>query len=198
MADKKKADASAAPAPDPALLIDHLRAQLTQRADEVLASRGEAQALTARVAALQGALADSEASGREVAEMGSRLAKEREAFLQAELAARDAELARLREALVLATERVMEVQRESEAALRAKAQQLSALRSRMDDITDKFNDDLSDLKRRLDTRLGLLNAEVEEGGSGNGRGSAQGSGEGGGMGQAGMLAAMAAMQKEIL
>ena len=194
MADKKKADASAAPAPDPALIIDHLRAQLTQRADELLASRGEAQALAARVAALQGALAASEASGRVVAEMGSRRAKEREAFLQAELAARDAELARLREALVLATERVMEVQRESEAALRAKAQQLSALRSRMDDITDKFNDDLSELKRRLDTRLGLLNAEVEEGG----RGSAPGSGEGGGMGQAGMLAAMAAMQKEIL
>jgi hypothetical protein len=94
--------------------------------------------------------------GKEIAETGSRMAKEREAFLQAELTKKDAEIARLGEALAVASERVMEVQRESDAALRAKAQQLAALRSRMDDITDKFNDDLGELKRRLDTKLSLL------------------------------------------
>ena len=62
----------------------------------------------------------------------------------------------------------MEVQRESEAALKAKAAQLAALRSRMEDITDQFNENLSELKRRMDAKLGALSAEVDgaEGGSG--------------------------------
>ena len=161
---RRKPEAAAAPAPDLSLVIDKLRAQLTQRASELLASRGEAQASAQRAAALQAALDEAQRSGREVVEMGSRLAKEREAFLQAELARRDGEVARLQEALALASERVMEVQRESEAALRARAAQLTALRSRMDDITDKFNDDLVELKRRMDVKLHLLNSEVDEGG----------------------------------
>jgi hypothetical protein len=135
---------------------DMLQTQLARRTDELLAARADAAALSARAAALQAALEDAERSGKEIAETGSRMAKEREAFLQAELTKKDAEIARLGEALAVASERVMEVQRESDAALRAKAQQLAALRSRMDDITDKFNDDLVELKRRLDTKLSLL------------------------------------------
>ena len=172
MADKKKAGAPAAAAPPegpnyPALL-DALRAQLTQRTDELLGARGEGAALAARVAALTAALAEAQQSGRDVAEVGARAAKEREAFLQADLARKDQELARAHEALALATERVVEVQRESEAALKAKVAQLAALRSRMEDITDQFNENLSELKRRMDAKLGALSAEVDgaEGGSG--------------------------------
>jgi len=188
MADKKKPEATAPAGPDLNLVIDMLKAQLTQRADGLLASRSEAQTLAQRAEELQAALDEAQKSGRDVAEMGSRLAKEREAFLQAELTRRDEEVARLQEALALATERVMEVQKESEAALRAKNAQISALRSRMDDITDQFNDNMQELKRRLDTKLHLLNSEVDE------SGGLAGTTEEGGVtvaGQAGLLAAMA-------
>jgi hypothetical protein len=143
MADKKKPVVAAAPAPDLGLMMDMLRAQLTQRCDELLESRSESQALSQRVAQLQRALDASERSARENAETGSRLAKEREAYLQADLDRKEAECVRLRESLALATERVMEVQRDSEAAIKAKVQEVATLRSRMDDITDKFNDDLA-------------------------------------------------------
>ncbi len=151
------------PGAPPELIIDTLRTQLTQRANELLEAQGEAQELSKRVAALKAALDDSEKSGRDAAAMGAKLAKEREAFLQEELTKRDEELARTKESLAVATERVMEVQRESEAAIKAKNAQIAALKSKMDDITDKFNEDLQELKRRLESRLGQLSVEVDEG-----------------------------------
>jgi hypothetical protein len=192
MADKKKPVVAAAAAPDMGLMMDMLRAQLTQRCDELLESRSESQALSQRVAQLQRALDASEKGARENAEIGSRLAKEREAYLQADLDRKEAEAVRLRESLALATERVMEVQRDSEAAIKAKVQEVATLRSRMDDITDKFNDDLLELKRRLDLKLSLLASEVDQ------SGGMAGHTEAGGVRVAGQAGLLAVMQKETI
>ena len=156
----------AVPGSDPSLL----RAQLSVRTDEVLATKAELGPLRRRIAALEGALADREASARDVMEEAARRAKEREAALQAQVHALEQDAARMRGQVALATEHVLETQRDAELRLRDKDLENAALRSRMDDIAAEFSEMLHALLQKLQERslLSPGSGEDAEGAEGPG------------------------------
>ena len=162
------ASAGGAPTVDPVVLADTLRAQLSLRTDEILASKGEAEGLRARVAQLTAALADSEASARDVAEEGARRGKTREDTLNAQIAALEAEVERLRQLNAAAVENVLEQARGYEAKLKAKGAECAALKSRMDDLAAEFGDMLQALQQKMQERVRLVEPAAE---------GAEGSGE---------------------
>ena len=161
------ASSSAAPAIDPAFLVDTLKSQLSLRTDEVLASKADNSSLLRRVEELTLALQESESSARDVAEEAARRAKEREASLQAQVRGLDAEVEKLRGQVALATEHVLETQRAYEAKLKAKGLECAALRSRMDDLAAEFGDMLQALLLKMQERVRLVEPSVEGGGGGD-------------------------------
>ena len=162
------ASAGGAPTVDPVVLADTLRAQLSLRTDEILVSKGEAEGLRLRVAQLTTALADSEASARDVAEEGARRAKEREDSLNERIRALEAEGARLRGLNAAAVENVLEQERQFELRLKAKGAECAALRSRMDDLAAEFGEMLQALQQKMQERVRLVEPAAE---------GAEGSGE---------------------
>jgi regulator of replication initiation timing len=148
--------AGAPPAPDPSLAAGVLRAQLSQRTDEILGAKLENEALRRRVAELSAALADSESSGRDVAEEGARRAKEREDSLGEQVRSLEAEVARLRALNAEAVENVLDQARAYEAKLKAKGAECAALRSRIDDLAAEFGDMLQALQQKMQERVRLV------------------------------------------
>ncbi len=112
--------------------------------------------LEERVRQLEGALRDGERQSKEMLETNVRMSKERESALQGELTARDAEVARLKNAVAQAEEASMAVELECEAKVKAKAAQLNAMRSRCDDIVDNFADMLQALSNRMQKAIPLV------------------------------------------
>jgi chromosome segregation protein len=167
MADKKKAGAAAtaAPALDQGQLIDTLKSQLAARTDQLMAAEAAAEAAEARAAALERALADSGLGARAASEESARRAKEREAILQAELAASAAECSKLRAAHAAAKALTEEVRLSGEQECRARASECSALRSRMNDLAAEFELMLQALVAKLQERVELVQPAVESSGT---------------------------------
>ena len=125
-----------------------------------------------RVAQLTTALADSEASARDVAEEGARRAKEREDSLNAQIGALEAEVERLRQLNAAAVENVLEQARGYEAKLKAKGAECAALKSRMDDLAAEFGDMLQSLQQKMQERVRLVEPAAE-GADGSGEAQAR-------------------------
>lgn len=143
-------------AQDVTLALDTLRAQLTRRTEEVMDLQAANGRLEAKVRQLEATLRESERQTKEMLETNTRMSKEREAMLQGELTARDAEVARLKNVVAQTQEASAEVERECEAQVKAKAAQLNAMRSRCDDIVDNFAEMLQGLSHRMQKAIPLV------------------------------------------
>lgn len=148
----------AAPASDLNLILDSLRAQLTLRTNELLDSRGEVSRLSAQLSASTMQIDQNESQFRALIEAQTKLAKERETGMLAELAARDAEISRLRNQIAQTLENSLQVERECEEKLRAQSLRLNAMRSRCDDIADNFGEMLQALLTRMQKVVPLVEA----------------------------------------
>ena len=173
--------ATAPAAVDLNLVLESLRSQLTLRTNELLNCRASFLTVEARLAASESSKTDIERQNKEMLEIHGKLSKERESALLAELALRDTEILRLRDLVAQSVETSLQVERECEEKLKAKTNQLNAMRSRCDDIADNFAEMLQALLTKMQKVVPLVVATTAAEGGGGGGAAKDGEGIGEGL-----------------
>lgn len=167
MADKKggKAPAaSAAPAgPDYATMNMHLQTSLAVREDMRSALEERVARAEARAAEAERVAAESDAAARDAAAESVRRARERETTLLSEKAAAEAEIRRLKALIFDMEVDAKTLSATNDAALAVRDAAISALRSRLDDVTAEFMERLASLFQKMQEKIELVVPELEAG-----------------------------------
>ena len=166
MADKKgKAPAaSTAPAgPDFATMNMHLQTSLAVREDMRSALEERVARAEARAAAAEQAAAETEVAARDSAAESVRRARERETTLLSEKAAAEAEVKRLKTLVFDMEMEAKTLASTNEAAFAVKDAAISALRSRLDDVTAEFMERLASLFQKMQEKIELVVPDTEAG-----------------------------------